>query len=229
VSEPASETPAVVTRRRGRGLLIAAALLVVLLLAAWQGAAFALKRQVLAALGPESEVGRVHIGFGSVLVEGLVVKGPKGWPSEHTLRAARLRVEPDLASLFSGTYHVGKITIEDGYLSLLRTREGRLRLLPSLLERAQEKEQASGGSFALRIDAIELKDAQLDFYDASVRRKPVNLRLEALQARLDELDVPALDSRSKLKAAGRSRAASATACSSWKAGWRSRRANPTCS
>lgn len=188
--------------RRGRGLLIAAIVVVVLLLGAWQGAAFALKRQVLAALGPESQVGAVHLGFGSVLVEDLVVQAPKDWPSEHTLRAARLRVEPDLRSLFSNQYRVGRITIEDGYLSLLRTRQGRLRLLPSVLERAQEQDQQSGGDFALRIDAIELQDAQLDFYDASIRRKPVNLRIEALQATFEALELPGLQGRSQLKAEG---------------------------
>ncbi|HSW15372.1 MAG TPA: DUF748 domain-containing protein [Solimonas sp.] len=186
-------------RRRGRGLLIAVIVILILLLPAWQGAAFALKRQVLAALGPEATVGRVHIGLGSVLVEGVSIAAPKGWPSAQTLRAERLRVEPDLRSLFSGQYRVGQITIEQGYLSLLRSREGKLRLLPSLLERAREKDQASGGGFALRIDAIELKDSEVDFYDGSLGRKPVNLRLEALQARFGPLQLPELQGRSELQ------------------------------
>jgi len=190
-------------RRPLRILLIVVAAMVIALLGAWQGAAFALKRQVLAALGPETVVGRVRIGLGSVLLEDLRVTAPKGWPSEHTLRAQRVSVEPDLRSLFSDKYRVGSIKVEQGYLSLLRTRQGRLRLLPSLLERAREQEpEPDGNAFALRLDMIELKDAQLDFYDASLGRKPVNLRIEALQATFEALELPGLEGRSRLMATG---------------------------
>lgn len=188
--------------RWGRRALIALGIVVLLLFAAWQGAAFALKRQVLAALGPEATIGGVRIGLGSVVVEDLAVAAPKDWPSEQTLRAKRLSVAPDLGALFSGEYHVGNITIEQGYLSMLRTRDGKLKLLPSLLGRAKSEEK-SDSSFALKIDAIELKDSQLDFYDASVRRKPLNVRLESVQAKLEELDIPALQGRSRLEAEGR--------------------------
>ena len=189
--------------RRGRRAGIALGVVLLVLLLAWQSAAWALKRQVLAALGPEATIGGIHLGLGSVVVEDLRLAAPKGWPHEDTLRAKRLSVEAELASLFSDEYHIGRITVEEGYLSMRRTREGKLKLLPTLLGRSKKTEKDSGGRFALRIDQIELKDSQLDFHDASVNGKPAQLRLEALNATLDELELPALSGRSKLEAEGR--------------------------
>ncbi|AXQ30908.1 DUF748 domain-containing protein [Solimonas sp. K1W22B-7] len=197
----AAASPAV--PRRGRRALIVLGAVLALLLLAWQGAALALKRQVLAALGPEAQIGNVHLGLGSVVLEDLRVTAPKGWPGEDTLRAKRLRVEAELASLFSDRYRIGHITVEQGYLSMRRTRDGKLQLLPSLLGRSKKQDKDSGGRFALRIDQIELKDSQLDFHDASLKGRPARVRIEALDAKLDELDLPGLGGRSKLQAQGR--------------------------
>ncbi len=189
--------------RRGRLALIVLAVVALVLLLAWQGAAFALKRQVLAALGPEAQVGGIHLGLGSVVVEDLRVAAPKGWPTGDTLRAKRLSVEAELFSLFSDQYHIGHITVEQGYLSLQRTRDGKLHLLPSLLGRSKKEDKDSGGRFALRIDQITLEDSQLDFYDASLKGRPAKVRIEALDAKFDDLDLPGLAGRSKLEAAGK--------------------------
>lgn len=189
--------------RRGRRAWIALGVVVAALLLAWQSAAWALKRQVLAALGPEATIGGIHLGFGSVVVEDLRLAAPKGWPHEDTLRAKRLSVDAELGSLFSDEHHIGRITVEEGYLSVQRTREGKLKLLPTLLGRSKKTGKDSAGRFALRIDQIELKDSQLDFHDASLKEGPARVRLEALNATLDELQLPSLSGRSELAAEAR--------------------------
>jgi hypothetical protein len=198
---PTDAKPA--ARRRLRRAAIVLGVVLALLLLAWQGLAWGLKRQVLAALGPEATIGDIRLGLGSVVIEDLRLAAPKDWPAEETLRARRLSVEADLASLFSDEYRIGKITVEEGYLSMLRTREGKLKLLPTLLGRSKKKEGESGGRFRLHIGQVELKDSQLDFHDASLKAGPARLRLEALEATLDELQLPQLTGRSQLKAEGK--------------------------
>lgn len=190
-------------RRSGRRALIALGIVALALLLAWQGVAWGLKRQVLSALGPEATVGSIRLGLGRVVIEDLRLAAPKGWPFEDTLRARRLSVEAELSSLFSDEYRVGRVTVEEGYLSMQRTREGKLKLLPTLLGRSQKKEGESRGRFRLHIDQVALKDSVLDFHDASPKDGPARVRLEALDATLDELQVPQLTGRSQLQAESR--------------------------
>ena len=204
MTEPASppnEAPA--PRRRLRRVLVALGIVLAVLLLAWQGAAWGLKRQVLAALGPEATLGSIRLGLGRVVVEDLRLAAPKGWPDPDTLRAKRLTVEAELGSLFSDQYRIGRITVEQGYLSMQRTREGKLSLLPTLLGRSRKQQGESGGRFRLHIDRVELKEAKVDFHDASLKGRPARLQLEALDATLDELEVPRLTGRSRLEAEGR--------------------------
>ena len=197
----AADSPAA-PRRSGRRALIALGIVALALLLAWQGVAWGLKRQVLSALGPEATAGSIRLGLGSVVIEDLRLAAPEGWPFEDALRAKRFHVQAELSSLLSDEYRVGQVTVEQGYLSMQRTAEGKLKLLPTLLGRSQKKEGESGGRFKLHIDQVELKDSVLDFHDASPKGGPARVRLESLNATLDELQVPQLTGRSQLQAEG---------------------------
>lgn len=160
----------------------------------------ALKTQVEKALGPQSEVGEIRIGLGAVEVLNLRLKGGRDWPAEDALRAKRIRIEPDIASLFSDHVRVSAIVVEGAYVSALRTASGRLRIVPSLLEAKGEKSSASP---RLGIGRVELKDAAVDFFDASVARPPLRVRLEGLDATAENIELPELDSRVALNLEGR--------------------------
>lgn len=204
-----------VTRRRGRRALIALGVVALALLLAWQGVAWGLKRQVLAALGPEATAGSIRLGLGSVIIEDLRLAAPKGWPFEDTLRAKRFIVQAELASLLSDEYRVGQVTVEQGYLSMQRTGEGKLKLLPTLLGRSKKKDGDSGGRFKLHIDQVQLKEAVLDFHDATPKGGPARVRLEALNATLDELQVPQLTGRSQLDAESQVKGGGTVELSGW--------------
>ena len=100
------------------------ALLVVAGILGFQFAARSLKADVLQALGPESEVADLHVGFTRIIVSGVRVKAPRGWPSDSTLRAERVTILPDLRQLLSRRIYVTKVTVENGYISLVRPKEG---------------------------------------------------------------------------------------------------------
>jgi len=168
-------------------------------------AAQALKGQVIAALGQDSTIGEVSLGWSAVEVRDLSIRAPEGWPAEETLHASLIRVEPDLRALVSSELKVSRITVEGGYLSVLRPAKGPMRLLPSLLEQpkvAAAQEAAAGSSPKLAIGSVVLKEAVLEFFDASVHKPAHKLRLEQVNAKVENLDLPALDSRTQITLQG---------------------------
>lgn len=192
-----------IMRRWGIALTVVFALLAAMAALGIHFATTALKAQVERALGPESEVGAIAVGWSAIEIHRLRIKAPKGWPAEDTLRARRIVIVPDLRALLSAQVRIHRIAVEDGYLSLLRSREGRLRVVPSLLE----KEAAGTGNAApsgptVRIDAIELQGGALDFFDATIRRPAHKLRLEQLQATVNDLEVPGLSGRTRIRLDG---------------------------
>ena len=157
----------------------------------------ALKAKVEQALGPESEIGEIRLGLSAVEVLKLRVKAPAGWPAPDTLRAERIRIAPDLLALLSGKVGVSSIVVEGGYVSALRSTDGKLRVVPSLLEKKEEKKEPGKGP-EVSIGAIELKDGALEFFDATVRKPAHKVRLEQLQAKVTDLHLPDLKAKSRL-------------------------------
>ena len=222
-------------RRRIVIALAALAALAALVAGGVHVATRALRAQVIAALGPDSEVGAVTIGFGQVRIDALRVPAPTGWPARDLLRAERVVVTPDLRSLLSPTARVSRVTIERAYLSVLRDREGRVKVLPGLAagrdtekrdteKRDTEKRDAAQGEGAprpaaasaeppradapvVRIAKVELRESSLDFYDESVRRPALRIRVDDVALDLEDLVLPALDAPSRLRIAGTVRGA----------------------
>jgi len=172
---------------------IVAALLVVLGIVGFQAAKNILRKQIVDALGPDSEVQTIGFNWSGVEIIGLRVHAPKGWPATDVLRAERIVVIPDLRSLLSSQYRVQSIRIEKPYLSVLRAKDGRVRVLPGLIDRpAKKNEEGAFGSLAVFIGGIKLQDGVLEFFDATIRQPALKLRLEQMQAQVDELRLPAL-------------------------------------
>ncbi|HYD78923.1 MAG TPA: DUF748 domain-containing protein [Paucimonas sp.] len=166
-------------------------------------AAKALRQQVQQALGADSEVGEIVVGWSAIEARGVRIRAPQGWPAADTLRAERIVVAPDLLSLLSSDIRVRRITVEAAYLSVWRTRDARLRLLPSLLEN-RKPAPVSGSAPApqVHIGTVELRGGVVEFFDSSVRQPPHRLRLEQLEAEVDDLRVPDLSGRTGIRLAG---------------------------
>lgn len=167
-----------------------------------------LKGKVIEALGPDSEIKEIRVGWSSVEVEGLRIKGQKGWPAADTLRAERVAVVPSLRSLLSGEYRVHSITIVKPYLSALRTKDGKLLVVPSLLAGAAGKGQAgtpwapAAAPPTVAIGRIALRDGAVELFDATVAQPPLKIRLEQVQATVRDVMVPALKGRSPFDLTG---------------------------
>ncbi len=189
-------------RKRWQRWALIGLLITVLGFAGLRLAAGVLRGQVQAALGPEAEVGSIALGFTGVVLEDLRLRAPQDWPAADALRAQRVYLRPDLRSVWSGDgYRVAAIAVEGAYVSVLRTAQGRVRLLPSLLERPASDAQGTTVPSVI-IGAIHFEDAELEFFDASVRRPAHRLVLTGLQADLGELRIPALDNETALHVRG---------------------------
>jgi hypothetical protein len=192
-----------------------------------------LKRQVESALGPQASVGRIGVSWqGVVLSDVVVAAASAGWPAADELRAKRVRVLPQLSSLFSDEVRIARVVIEGGELTVLRRADGELVLLPSLLQRKPAAparaatppgaKAAAAGSVqgegpAVRVERIDLVDCAVAFFDASVRRPALALRLDPIKARFGPLAWPSLkgqstlDVQATLRAAGTAPAAAGAA------------------
>jgi hypothetical protein len=150
------------------------------------------------ALGPGSEIKDLRVGWKGVEIEGLRIPGPHGWPSEDALRAALVTLKPGMTGLFTGDYRISSIIITDPYLSVYRTGNGRLRVVPSLIhEKGKETPtETSDRKESLVIGRITFRNGVVEFFDATVSRVPLKIRMEEIQAGMDDLTVPALKRKS---------------------------------
>ena len=192
--------------RLTRWLLVSGAAVVLLVVAAVAGlhyATQALKGQVEQALGPQSEVGDIAVGWASIEIHRVRIRAPQGWPAPDALRAQRIVIVPDLRGLLSAQVRLKGITVDDAYVSMLRARDGRLRVVPSLTEaHAKQTEKGKSVPPPVSIATIELRGGVLELYDATVRQPPHKLRLEQLHATVEHLQVPDLTGQTQIQLDG---------------------------
>ncbi|HPR54697.1 MAG TPA: DUF748 domain-containing protein [Deltaproteobacteria bacterium] len=185
-------------------VLILAVALTVCVAAGYRVAVHALKGKVEQALGPDSEVGAIHVGWSGVTVEGLRIKGKGQWPAGDTIRADRVDIVPSLLSLFSDRYRIRSITVSKPYLSVLKTRNGRVLVVPGLLkgEDGRKETEEPAGKQNLTIGRITLDDGEIEFFDASVANPPLRIDIEKINATVEDLAIPALTGRSAFELSG---------------------------
>ena len=106
----------------------------------------------------------------SIAINGIHLRAAKGWPADEELSARQVVVRPDWGALMSRTIRIASIEIDDGYLSMLRRKDGKLVLLPALLGKAgdeggkPEKADAAGESCRKSASAASpLRSAAIDF------------------------------------------------------------------
>lgn len=185
-------------------LLCAACVVLSLAAGAW------LRARTLHVLGDHSELGLVYLGLdGAVVLRGLRVPSPTtGWPEQaDALRVGYARVHPRWGALLRGEVRIRAIDIDDGYLSVLRSADQGLRVLPTILQREVEDRARRAWDGSAEIEHVEIRDSTLDFYDAKVRQPPLKLRVEHLGAQLQGLRVPQMTTPVQVDVGGRVRGA----------------------
>jgi hypothetical protein len=200
------------SRHSIRRLLIFFALAAVLGMggfAAWQYGVGSLKTLIEQALGARGEVREIKVGLRGVEILDLRVRASDAsWPGEDELRARRIRIVPNFFDLLTARLSVDNIGIEGAYVALLRTKTGEMKIVPSLLDglpgaaKGTEGGKDGGGTTSFGIDRITVSDGVVEFYDESIRAKPVKLRIERLEATVGKLRLPELAGQMNLKVDG---------------------------
>ena len=159
-----------------------------------------LQERIVEALGPGSGITEVKVNWFSLDVFGVSIAAPKDWPTGRTFRAARVQIIPSLQTLLTDQIHVASIVFEKPYVSVMRT-SGKWVLFPGLTEtrdRRKKNTEAGGANFsprAVTISKIELQDAVVELFDATVTRPPLKTRLERVDAVIGDVAVPWLKAR----------------------------------
>lgn len=201
--------------------------LIVLLIAGFAAYRFAIRTieaRIMTAIGPQGEVKELRVSPAGIEITGLRIRasdgGEKnaGWPAEDEFRADRVLVVPSLFDLLRSRVILDVIHVEGAYVSMLRARDGKMRILPSRLETgpsasastkpesttvsapapAQSKDSASSTT-PVTINGIELTNGSIDFFDATIRKTPVKQRLEQINAHIGKITLPDLAGQSEIR------------------------------
>lgn len=173
----------------------------------WKSAQQQLAAHVVKALGPNAQIGFLGVQGAAVVVRDVRLPGANGWPTDDQLRASEIRIRPNWRSVLGWVAHdqviqLESITVTQAYLSVLRTRDGAIVLLPELLQRPAPTADRTSSLPGLVIREIRLGASVIEFVDASVRRTPHRMQLTELSVSLTDLALPRLAERSRLSLAG---------------------------
>lgn len=201
--------------------------LIVLLIAGFAAYRFAIRTieaRIMTAIGPQGEVKELRVSPAGIEITGLRIRasdgGEKnaGWPAEDEFRADRVLVVPSLFDLLRSRVILDLIRVEGAYVSMLRARGGKMRILPSRLETGPsasastkpesttvsapapaQSEDSASSTTPVTINGIELTNGSIDFFDATIRKTPVKQRLEQINAHIGKITLPDLAGQSEIR------------------------------
>jgi hypothetical protein len=202
-----------VLRRVGIGIAVVIAVTALSLPLALHFATRALKNQIQQALGTTSDVGEIVVGWSTIELHKVDIRAPANWPAEETLRADNVIITPDLKALIASKQLViSRIEVDAPYLSILRSRDGKVHLLPSLLEdrkpaddaanKATSNKEKTGGGIEVAIGKLEIHNGMVDFFDASITKSPHKITLEKLDASVADMHVPTIAGKTDINVSG---------------------------
>ena len=205
--------------------------LIVLLIAGFAAYRFAIRTieaRIMTAIGPQGEVKELRVSPAGIEITGLRIRASDGgeknasWPAEDEFRADRVLVVPSLFDLLRSRVILDVIRVEGAYVSMLRARDGKMRILPSRLETGPSSSASSkpesttvsapatpptpapstdsaSSTTPVTINSIELTNGSIDFFDATIRKTPVKQRLEQINAQIGKISFPDLAGQSEIR------------------------------
>jgi hypothetical protein len=199
--------------------------LVVVVIGGWFFVVHQMKERILETLGPNGSVEEIDVGFGHVTLSRVRLRGPKDWPAGDAMRAERIVLDVDMQSLISRPIHLRSVSVDNYYLSIVRSADGRVRILPGLKETAREadarpdsKERQEHAQEEKIIDRVSFERGSMEFFDGSVPNPPYRVLIGDARATVDHLHLPALTERTELSMTGSIKGPSHTGNVTW-GGW----------
>ncbi|MDR5780422.1 DUF748 domain-containing protein [Caballeronia sp. LZ065] len=211
-----------------RGALWAVGIIVTLVVVAiggWLFVVHQMKERILETLGPNGSVEEIDVEFGHVTLSRVRLRGPKDWPAADAMRAERIVLDVDMRSLITRPIHLRSVSVDNYYLSIVRSADGRVRILPGLKETARaadarpDSRQADERAQEEKvIDRVSFERGSMEFFDSSVQNPPYRVLIGDARATIDRLHLPALNERTDLSMSGSIKGPQHTGTVSW-GGW----------
>ena len=153
---------------------------------------------LLAVLGPEATVDGMEVGLRHVALNNLRITR-KGVPAPLTVH--RIVVTPSLRSLPTGQIRLSSVEVERPEAVIAIRPNGSMELPLALPAPAQG---TPGGCRVAQVAISEVlvHDGRIELIDRTVRGPPVRLRLEQVQAKVQQLAVPLAPGKSPLEFEG---------------------------
>jgi hypothetical protein len=214
--------------RARRGALWAIGIIVALVVVGvggWLFVVHQMKERIIETLGPNGSVEDIDVGFGHVTLSRVRLRGPKDWPASDAMRAERIVLDVDMHSLIARPIHLRSVSVDNYYLSIVRSADGRVRILPGLKETAREadsrsdnRERDEHAQEEKLIDRVSFERGSMEFYDGSVQNPPYRVLIGDARATIDHIHLPALTTRTELSMTGSIKGPSHTGNVTW-GGW----------
>ncbi|AME26964.1 hypothetical protein AXG89_29050 (plasmid) [Burkholderia sp. PAMC 26561] len=161
-----------------------------------------LKLQVAELLGPNGSAERIDVGFFTVTLKRVELRAPREWPTKDLFRAEHAAIKLEWRTIFTPSVHAEYVFVDQYYLSVVRARNGSLRVLPRF---TSEEREADGQSCAAAkranadklIDYIVLRNGTVDLVDETIRTPPYRIVItnaggEVRHLRLPDLSNPTI-------------------------------------
>ncbi|AQG99681.1 hypothetical protein A9R05_13280 [Burkholderia sp. KK1] len=204
------------------GIVVA---LAVLSIGGWLFVVHQMKERIIETLGPNGSVEEIDVGFGHVTLSRVRLRGPKDWPTNDAMRAERIVLDVDMQSLISRPIHLRSVSVDNYYLSIVRSADGRVRILPGLKETASEADARPGNTEREKhaqeeklIDRVSFERGSMEFYDSTVQNPPYRVLIGDARATVEHIRLPALTDRTELTMIGSIKGPSHTGTVTW-GGW----------
>ncbi|SAL70938.1 hypothetical protein AWB70_07275 [Caballeronia cordobensis] len=204
------------------GIVVA---LAVLSIGGWLFVVHQMKERIIETLGPNGSVEEIDVGFGHVTLSRVRLRGPKDWPTNDAMRAERIVLDVDMQSLISRPIHLRSVSVDNYYLSIVRSADGRVRILPGLKETASEADARPGNTEREKhaqeeklIDRVSFERGSMEFYDSTVQNPPYRVLIGDARATVEHIRLPALTDRTELTMTGSIKGPSHTGTVTW-GGW----------
>jgi hypothetical protein len=159
-----------------------------------------LKLQVIELLGPNGSAKQIEVGLLTVTLTRITLRAPREWPTEDLFRAEHAVFKLDWRTFFTPRVHAEYVFVDQYYLSVVRARNGSIRVLPRFTPEEREAdgqppEAAKRANADRLIDRIVFRNGTVELVDEAVRKLPYRLLItnaggEAHHLRLPDLSDP---------------------------------------
>jgi hypothetical protein len=183
-----------------------------------------MKQRIVETLGPFGSVEEIDVGLSQITLSRVRLRGPTGWPTADAMRAERIVLELDMRAALRNRVHLRNVSVDNYYLSIFRSADGRVRMLPNLQQSAREAdakpndEATKHANEEKLIDHVSFERGTMEFFDASVRTPPYCVLIGDSRATVDHVHLPALTDRTMLSMTGSIKGPSHTGAVSF-GGW----------